>query len=468
MALWSLHGNGSLTPGGVVKPNERLSWDKTIGIGAQHVIAMFGATFLVPLLTGFPPATTLFFSAIGTVTFLLITGNRLPSYLGSSFAFIAPIAAATSGPDGSLGKALFGVLAAGLLLALVGLLVHFVGPGWIEKLMPSVVVGTIVMLIGFNLAPAAWNNVAQARLTALITILAILLITVFFKGLIGRLSILLGVIVGYIAALLQGQVDFTAVKEAAWFGLPQFQAPEVDFAILGLFLPVVLVLVAENVGHVKSVALMTDTDLNPLMGRALFADGLATMFAGAGGGSGTTTYAENIGVMAATKIYSTAVYWVAAAFALALSLIPKFGALIFTIPAGVLGGAGTVLYGMIGMLGARIWVENKVNFSSPVNLLTAAVALVAGIANFSFEVGGAAFEGIAIGSIGAIAVYHLMRVIAKWRGTDLVEPASPTSHCGKYAPDEFAASKSKEAKPKTEAKKTQTKSGSKSSSKKKS
>ncbi|MDR2929653.1 MAG: NCS2 family nucleobase:cation symporter [Propionibacteriaceae bacterium] len=439
MALWTLHGDGSLNTGDVVKPNERLSWPKTVGLGAQHVVAMFGSTFLVPLLTGFPPATTLFFSAVGTVLFLLITGNRLPSYLGSSFAFIAPIAAAKASDGGSMGTALFGVICAGVLLALVGLLVHVVGAGWIEKVMPSVVVGTIVMLIGFNLAPAAWNNVKSAGLTALITIAAILLITVLFRGMIGRLSILIGVIVGYIAALIQGQVDFVPVQEAAWIGLPQFHTPQVDWSILGLFLPVILVLIAENVGHVKSVALMTDTDLNPVMGRALLADGVATILAGAGGGSGTTTYAENIGVMAATRIYSTAVYWVAAGCALLLSLIPKFGALINTIPIGVLGGAGTVLYGMIGMLGARIWVENHVNFSSPVNLLTAAVALIAGIGDFTFSAGEMTFGGIAIGSIGAIVVYHLMRLIAKWRGTDLDEPASPSSSSGAYSPDEFAA-----------------------------
>lgn len=438
MALWTLHGNGKLAPGEVVKPNERLGWGKTIGIGAQHVVAMFGATFLVPIITGFPPATTLFFSAVGTVLFLLITGNRLPSYLGSSFAFLAPIAAAKGAEGGNFGYALFGVMCAGILLALIGLIVHFAGVGWIEKLMPSVVVGTIVMLIGFNLAPAAWNNVQGAKWTALITVVAILLVTVLFKGIIGRLSILIGVIIGYIAAILQGQVDFSAISDAAWFGLPTFQTPTVNWAILGLFLPVVLVLVAENVGHVKSVALMTETDLNPVMGRALLADGVATTLAGLGGGSGTTTYAENIGVMAATKIYSTAVYWVAAAVALLLSLIPKFGALINTIPAGVLGGAGTVLYGMIGLLGARIWVENKVNFSSSVNLLTAAIALIAGIANFSFTVGAASFEGIAIGSIGAIVVYHVMRAIAKWRGTDHDEPASPTSSSGQYETDEYA------------------------------
>jgi len=439
MALWTLHGTGSLAPGEVVTPGERLSWGRTIGLGAQHVVAMFGATFLVPLLTGFPPATTLFFSAIGTIAFLLITGNRLPSYLGSSFAFIAPIAAAVASDGGNMGTALFGVMCAGIVLALVGLLVNFVGSGWIDKLMPPLVVGTIVMLIGFNLAPAAWGNVQSAGWTAVITIVAILLVTVLFKGMIGRLSILIGVVIGYIAAVFQGQVDFKPVSDAAWIGLPTFQTPQVDWTVLGLFLPVVLVLVAENVGHVKSVALMTKMDLNPKIGRALLADGVATTLAGLGGGSGTTTYAENIGVMAATKIYSTAVYWVAAFVALLLSLIPKFGAVINTIPAGVLGGAGTVLYGMIGLLGARIWVENKVNFSSPVNLLTAAVALIAGIANYSFSVGAASFGGIAIGAIGCIVIYHVMRVIAKARGTDHDEPASPSSGDYEvYEKDEFA------------------------------
>ena len=457
MALWTLHGNGKLIPGEVVKPEERLGWGKTIGMGAQHVVAMFGATFLVPILTGFPPATTLFFSAIGTMLFLLITGNRLPSYLGSSFAFIAPITAAIASDGGNFGTALFGVMCAGILLALIGLLINFVGSKWIEKLMPSVVVGTIVMLIGFNLAPSAWNNFKAAKLTAIITVAAILLVTVLFRGLIGRLSILIGVIVGYVAALIQDaagvavpahancmgdtittQIDFTCVKTAAWVGLPQFQTPQASWSVLGLFLPVVLVLIAENVGHVKSVALMTGKDLDPKIGRALLADGVATTLAGIGGGSGTTTYAENIGVMAATKVYSTAVYWVAGIVALLLSLIPKFGQIINTIPLGVLGGAGTVLYGMIGLLGGRIWVENKVNFSSPVNLLTAAVALIAGIADFSFTIGSASFAGIAIGSIGAIVIYHLMRVIAKWRGTDLEEPASPSSISGEYEIDEFA------------------------------
>ena len=195
---------------------------------------------------------------------------------------------------------------------------------------------------------------------------------------------------------------------------------------LGLFIPVVLVLVAENIGHVKSVSAMTGEDLDDVTGRALFADGLSTMLAGAGGGSGTTTYAENIGVMAATRVSSTAAYVVAALTALGLSLLPKFGEVIATIPAGVLGGAATVLYGMIGMLGVRIWVQNRVDFSDPVNLNTAAVSMVVAIANYTLAWNGMTFEGIALGSVAAIGIYHVMRWVSKLRGTNL-EQASPAS-----------------------------------------
>ena len=422
---WSVYGDGRrIAPGQVVGPQQRLSWPRTIGIGMQHVVAMFGATFLVPLITGLPPATTLFFSGIGTFLFLLITRGRVPSYLGSSFAFIAPIAAANA--QGGMAVALGGVVVAGVLLALVGLLVNWVGHGWIDRVMPPIVTGTIVMLIGFNLAPAAWNNVQVAPVTAVVTIVAVILTTVLFRGILGRLSILVGVLVGYACALVRGEVSFDPVREASWVGLPHFQAPQFSIAVLGLFVPVVLVLIAENIGHLKSVAAMTGENLDPMTGRALFADGLATTLAGSGGGSGTTTYAENIGVMAATRVYSTAAYLVAAITAFLLSLSPKFGALIATIPGGVLGGAGTVLYGMIGILGARIWVQNRVDFADPVNLTTAAIALIAGIANFTWAWGSLTFEGIAIGSFGALAIYHAMRAIARWRGTH-DEPASPAS-----------------------------------------
>ena len=432
---WKLHGDGrSIAPGEVVTPEERLSWPRTIGIGVQHVVAMFGATFLVPLLTGFEPATTLFFTGVGTLLFLFITSGRLPSYLGSSFALIAPIGAVTgyvAGGGGTLDEAKAslaqgGIIAVGVTLAIVGLVVHFAGAGWIDKLMPPIVTGAIVSLIGFNLAPSAWNNVKSAPVTAVVTIVSILLITVLFKGIIGRLSILIGVLIGYLTAVLRHEVDFTAINQAAVVGLPHFRAPSFDPSLLGLFVPVVLVLIAENVGHVKSVAAMTGENLDDVTGRALFSDGISTALAGMGGGSGTTTYAENIGVMAATRVYSTAAYVVAALTALALSMLPKFGAIINTIPAGVLGGAATILYGMIGMLGVRIWVQNKVDFSDPVNLNTAAVAMVVAIADYTWVAGDMTFSGIALGSAAAIIIYHSMRWISRRRGTNL-EAATPAS-----------------------------------------
>jgi uracil-xanthine permease len=394
----------------VIKPQERLSWAKTIGLGAQHVVAMFGATFLVPLLTGFSPATTLFFSAIATVLFLLITRNRVPSYLGSSFAFIAPIGVACGLDGGGEGYALFGVAATGVLLMVIGVVVHFAGAAWINKLMPPVVNGTIVAIIGLNLAPSAWDNFSSAPITAAVTLVAILLISQI-PGIVGRLSILLGVAVGYIFAVIRGEVDFGAINDAAWVGFPQFQTPQVNFAVLAMFLPVVLVLVAENIGHLKSVAAMTGEDLDPYAGRALIADGLGTLIAGAGGGSGTTTYAENIGVMAATKVYSTAAYWVAGGFAFILALCPKFGAAVATVPPGVLGGAATLLYGMIGMLGVRIYLDNHVDFKKNTNLYAAAVPMIIGIANFTFSAGDVTFNGIAIGAFGSIIIYHVLNFI---------------------------------------------------------
>jgi uracil-xanthine permease len=385
----------------------------------QHVVAMFGATFLVPVLTGFPVATTLLFSGVGTLLFLLITRTRLPSYLGSSFAFIAPVTAATA--TAGVGSALAGVVAVGVLLALVGVLVQVAGLGWVDALMPPVVAGAIVALIGFNLAPTAWSNFELAPVTATITLAAVILSSVLFRGFLGRISIFVGVVIGYVAAVLQNEIDYSAVGDAAWIGLPRFQFP--DFASGGtwsgiaMFLPVVLVLIAENVGHVRGVASMTDASANRHTGRALIADGVVTTVSGVFGGSGTTTYGENIGVMAATRVYSTAAYWVAGATAILLSLSPKVGALFNSIPAGVLGGATTALYGLIGIIGIKIWVDNRVDFSRPVNQYTGAVALVIGIAGFTVQIEDFALGGIVLGAAAALVIYHLGNAIARWRGT---------------------------------------------------
>ncbi|WP_319455586.1 MULTISPECIES: uracil-xanthine permease family protein [unclassified Mycobacterium] len=393
----------------VVAPDERLSWPRTIGLGAQHVVAMFGATFLVPVLTGFPPTTTLLFSGIGTILFLIITGNRLPSYLGSSFSVIAPVLAAV-GTNGT-GSALGGLVAVGLTLIVIGTVVHFVGTDWLNATLPPVVTGAVVALIGFNLAPAAKQNFEKGPLVGLVTLVLLVATIAFFRGIVGRLAIFLAVVLGYLLAWALGDVDTSAIAAAPWIGLPEFQTPSFTLAVLPLFLPAVIALVAENIGHVKSVGQMTGRDMDPLMGRALAADGVATTLAGFGGGSATTTYAENIGVMAATRIYSTAAYWIAAAVAIVLAMCPKIGAVISAIPPGVLGGATIVLYGLVGVLGIRIWLTNHVDFSLPINQMTAAIPLILGIADFTWTTGNLTFTGIALGSIAALVIYHGMRLL---------------------------------------------------------
>ena len=258
----------------VVAPDERLGWGRTIGLGAQHVVAMFGATFLVPVLTGFPPATTLLFSGVGTVLFLLITGNRLPSYLGSSFSVIAPVTAAVAS-HGS-GSALGGLIAVGIVLILIGVTVHFAGTGWIDLVLPPVVTGAIVALIGFNLAPAAKSNFEKGPLVGIVTLVLLVATLAFFRGIIGRLAIFLAVVAGYVLALILGDVDTSKIAAAPWLGLPQFQTPTFTWSVLPMFLPAVIALVAENIGHVKSVGQMTGRDFDPMIGRALAADGVAT------------------------------------------------------------------------------------------------------------------------------------------------------------------------------------------------
>ena len=412
---WKLHGDGkSVGSGEVVSTDERLTWPRTIGVGLQHIAAMFGATFLVPIITGFPPTTTLFFSGIGTMLFLIITKNRVPSYLGSSFAFLAPIAGAM-GADKNFGAALGGVVVTGVILALVGLIVKAAGTNWINWLLPPVVTGTIVMVIGLNLAGAAKGNFTKGPLDAIVTLGAIALIAAVSKGFMSRISIFLGIVIGYVFAALRGDVNFDGVKAAKWFALPTFTSPSFSMSAIVLFLPVVLVLIAENVGHVKAVSTMTGKNLDDAMGDALFADGIATTVAGIGGGSGTTTYAENIGVMAATRVYSTAAYWIAGAGAILLGLVPKFGAILSATPVGALGGAGTALFGMIGILGARIWIDAKVDFTNSTNLLIAASALIIGISDMSWTVGKYTFSGIINATLVAMLGTLVLNALSKAR-----------------------------------------------------
>jgi len=408
---------------GVVGPDERLPTGQTIALGVQHVVAMFGATVLAPLIMGFDPNVAIFFSGIGTLIFFAAVGGRVPSYLGSSFSFIAVVIAATayagSGPNANIGLALGGIVAAGAVYALIGLVVMKVGYAWIEALMPPVVTGAVVAVIGLNLAPIAVKGISGSTFDTWIgiaTIVAVGLVAVRAPGLLRRLPILVGAIAGYVlyALLANGMgigkpIDFTAVAAAPWLGMPRFVAPQWSAQAIALIAPVAIVLVAENLGHVKAVAAMTGESLDRYLGRAFLGDGIATMLAGAGGGTGVTTYAENIGVMAVTKIYSTLVFVVAAITAIVLGFSPKFGALIATIPGPVLGGLAIVVFGLITATGARIWVVNNVDFGRARNLVTAAATLTIGAGDLALRIGGFTLGGIGAATFGAIVLYQLWR-----------------------------------------------------------
>jgi len=421
----------AVSDGGLIAPDETLPFGQTAILGLQHAVAMFGATVLMPLLMGLDPNLAILVSGIGTLLFFVITGGRVPSYLGSSAAFVGVVIAVTGfngqGLNPHLSVALGGVIACGALYMLIGLLVMKVGTRWIERLMPPVVTGAVVMAIGLNLAPIAVHSVAASGFDswmAVMTVLAIGLVAVFTYGMVQRLLILVGLIVAWaIYALLTNvlgfgkPVDFSGVAQAAWFGMPQTTAPSFDLQAMVMIAPVAIILVAENLGHLKAVAGMTGRNLDPWMGRAFVGDGLATILSGSIGGSGVTTYAENIGVMAVTKVYSTLAFVAAAVIALILGFSPKFGALIHAIPAPVIGGASIVVFGLIAVAGARIWVQNHVDFSQNGNLIMVATTLVLGAGDFSLKIGGFTLGGIGTATFGAI----LLNAILRRRGAALAE-----------------------------------------------
>ena len=445
MALgWKLHGDGrALEPGDVVAPDERLSWGRTVGLGAQHVVAMFGATFVFPLIMGLNPQLAIMMSGIATIAFLLIVNGKVPSYLGTSASFVGGVAAIHA-QGGTAPQVTGAILVAGVILALVGVLIHFMGSAVIYRVLPPVVTGAVVMLIGFNLAPVVANIYwPQDQWVALLVMVAVIAMSVGLRGFAARIAIFLGLLFGYALSWVfdrvfgqitafdpaagkittHFRVNWQGVQDASWFGFPPatdvahkvvgYHLPEFKWTFVLLVIPAVIALVAENTGHVKAVAEMTGADLDPYMGRAIGADGIGTVIATSVGGSPTTTYAENIWVMAATRVYSTAAYFVAAAVALLFGLSPKFGAVISATPGGVLGGITVVLYGMIGLLGAKIWKENGVDFANPVNLVPVAAGIIIAIGNTSLKFSDTfSLAGIALGTIVTVGAYHLARLLA--------------------------------------------------------
>jgi uracil-xanthine permease len=441
---WKLYGDGRTPPAGaVVRPDERMSWSRTIGLGAQHVVAMFGATFVFPVIMGLNPNLSILMSGVATILFILITNGKVPSYLGTSASFVAGVAAIEAHKGATAADVTGAILVAGLVLAAVGIFVHFAGAGLVHKVLPPAVTGAVVMLIGFNLATVVSSTYwPQDQYVALLTMIFVIIFAVVVRGFLGRIAIFMGLVFGYLISWLfdrvfgkitaknsaglvttHFRVNWTNVKSAAWFGFPHHSLtvganagwhwPVFNGTFILLVLPSVIALIAENTGHVKAVGEMTRTDLSPSLGRALLGDGIGTALASLIGGSPTTTYAENIGVMASTRVYSTAAYYVAAVAAILLGLIPKFGAVVAATPGGVLGGITVILYGMIGLLGAKIWKENGVDFANPINLVPLAAGIIAGVGGVTMQfTKDFSVSGIALGTIVTIVMYHLVRPFA--------------------------------------------------------
>ncbi len=391
--------------------NKQLGTLQHTALGLQHLFAMFGATVLVPLLTGMDPAVALFTSGTGTLIFQLLTKGQVPAYLGSSFAFIAPIIAVSA--QYGLPYALGGGVAIGLVYVIVALVISKIGTNWVERVLPPVVIGSVIIVIGMGLAGTAvgmsgfvdGGSLASPEVrVALFTLLVTVVGTMFFKGFLAVIPILIGIIAGYLFALVQGVIDFTMVKEAAWLGLPQFMAPKFNLAALSVIVPVALVSITEHLGDVLVLSKITGKDYyrNPGLHRTLLGDGLATSWAGLWGGPPNTTYGENVGVLAITGVFNVSVVRIAAIFAVALSFIPKMGALISTIPTAVMGGVSIVLFGIISASGLRTLVDSGIDYGDKRNLVISSVILVLGIGGAELSLGGLSLQGMGLAAIAGI------------------------------------------------------------------
>ena len=406
----------------IIAPDEHPGVGQTILLGGQHVLAMTGSTVVGPLLMGFDPNVAILCSGLGTILFFLITGGRIPSYLGSSFSFIALVVTLTGysghGPNPDIALACGGIFVAGGVYALIGLLVRIMGSGWIERLMPPSVTGAIGAAIGLNLAPVASRGLGHGGAGTGCGIFALLctaLLAVYGGPYLRRLSILLSLLASTLVYVvvanglhLAPPMDFSEISAAPLIGLPHLTAPRFTEHAAILLAPVALVLVAENLGHLKAIGAMTGRPLDHLTGRAFLGDGLATMLAASLGGTGVTTYVENIGVMALSRVYSTLTFGVAGLFAILLGFSPFFGALLRAIPEPVLSGLSVGLFGLIAATMVRVWVDNHVDFSRASTLFPVGVALVAGAGDLTFTIGSVTLGGIATATIAAISLNQIL------------------------------------------------------------
>ncbi len=406
-----------------------LGYPKMIVLGLQHLFAMFGATVLVPALTGLSVSATLLFAGLGTLLFHFLTKGKVPAFLGSSFAFIGGYAAiAPNGEKELLPYACLGVAAASLLYLVLAALIKAFGQKTVMRFFPPIVTGPIIIAIGLTLSSSAIDNCKQNWLVALVAILVVIVCNVFGKGMIKIVPIILGVIASYVCALVFGLVDFTPVSEAAWIGMP-FSMDDTAFAIarapnhslivtaLISIMPIALATMVEHIGDISAISSTTEKNFieDPGLHRTLVGDGLATLIASLFGAPANTTYGENTGVLSLTKVYDPAVIRIAAAFAVLLSFFPKFSALIATMPAATVGGVSIVLYGMISAVGVRNVVENQIDFSKSRNIIIAALILglsigvnYSGAITFNIGVVTVSLSGLAIGALVGIIFNALL------------------------------------------------------------
>ena len=398
----------------------------TIPLSLQHLFAMFGSTVLVPILFHVNPATVLLFNGIGTLFYLILCKGKIPAYLGSSFAFLSPVFLVLS--QYSYEAALGGFIIVGIVFCLVSLIVHSIGTSWIDVIFPPASMGAIVAVIGLELMPTAAGMAGltgeNTDATVIFVSIATLAITIFasmaFRGFLSIIPILIGVVAGYIIAFCAGIVDLSHVESAPWLALPTIYTPEFDLRAILIILPASIVVVVEHIGHLIVTGNIVGRNLakDPGLDRSLLGNGVSTIFSGFFGSTPNTTYGENIGVLAITKVYSTWVIGGAAVFAILLSCLGKLAALIQSIPVPVMGGVSMLLFGVIAASGIRILVEAKVDYNNPMNLLLTSIVMGVGVSTASLTIGTVTLRGMSLATVIAIILSISFRSILALRGQE--------------------------------------------------
>lgn len=398
----------------------------TIPLSLQHLFAMFGSTVLVPILFHVNPATVLLFNGIGTLFYLILCKGKIPAYLGSSFAFLSPVFLVLS--EYSYEAALGGFIIVGIVFCIVSFIVHTIGTSWIDVIFPPASMGAIVAVIGLELMPTAAGMAGltgeNTDATVIFVSIATLAITIFasmaFRGFLSIIPILIGVVAGYIIAFCAGIVDLSHVESAPWFAIPTIYTPEFDLRAILIILPASIVVVVEHIGHLIVTGNIVGRNLakDPGLDRSLLGNGVSTIFSGFFGSTPNTTYGENIGVLAITKVYSTWVIGGAAIFAILLSCLGKLAALIQSIPVPVMGGVSMLLFGVIAASGIRILVEAKVDYNNPMNLLLTSIVMGVGVSTASLTIGTVTLRGMALATVIAIILSISFRIILALRRSE--------------------------------------------------